>query len=74
MSLLDGVFMVSQPETVGNVYAVLQEELFAHTGIMVHGGKTKVVLEQIARNEGPRRFRVRHSLFETEVSRAPDIA
>ena len=65
MAFLDDVYMVSQPERVGSVYAVLQEALFAHAGIRVHGGKTKVwnmagvrpascdVLEQIARNEDP---------------------
>ena len=64
MAFLDDVHMVSQPERVGSVYAVLQEALFAHAGIRVHGGKTKVwnmagvrpasCDVQTARNEDPR--------------------
>ena len=73
MAFLDDVYMVSQPERVGSVYAVLQEKLFAHAGIRVHGRKTKVwkmagvrpascdVLEQIARNEDPRAVACRGS-------------
>ena len=43
-AFLDDVYVVSQPERVGAIYAVLQEELFTRTGIRVHGGKTKVGL------------------------------
>ena len=43
MAFLDDVYMVSQPERVGSVYAVLQEALFAHAGIRVHGGKDQGV-------------------------------
>ena len=61
MAFLDDMHMVSQPERVGSVNAVLQEALFTHIGIRVHGGKTQVwnmagvrpascdVLEQIVR-------------------------
>ena len=61
----DDIYVVSAPDRVGSIYAILQHELFTHAGIRVHGGKTQVwnmagirpeafdVLEQIAQTADP---------------------
>ena len=61
----DDIYVVSPPDRVGAIYAILQHELFTHAGIRVHGGKTQVwnmagirpaacdVLEQIAQAADP---------------------
>ena len=38
----DDIYVVSAPDRVGAIYAILQHELFTHAGIRVHGGKTQV--------------------------------
>ena len=62
---LDDIYVVSTPDWVGAIYAILQHELFTRVGIRVHGGKTQVwnmagirpeacdVLEQIAQAADP---------------------
>ena len=42
MAFLDDIFFVTMPRTVGEVYAVVQENLWIHSCIRVHVGKTKV--------------------------------
>ena len=39
---LDDIYILSRPERVGAVYAVLQDELLRHAHIRIHGGKTHV--------------------------------
>ena len=39
---LDDVYVVSKPDRVGAIYTVLQEALWTHARIRVHGGKTHV--------------------------------
>ena len=38
----DDICILSRPERVGAVYAVLQDELLRHAHIRIHGGKTHV--------------------------------
>ena len=57
----DDIYMVTMPERVGPVYAIVEEQLRTRARIKIHGGKTKVwnrggerpaicdVLERIAR-------------------------
>ena len=42
MAFLDDMYVVTRPERIGAVYVSLQNELFAHSGIVIHGGKTRV--------------------------------
>ena len=42
MAFLDDIFVVTRPERIGAVYVTLHNELLAHAGIQVHGGKTRV--------------------------------
>ena len=37
---LDDIYALCRPERVSNVYVALQEELWAHSRIQVHQGKT----------------------------------
>ena len=39
---LDDVYVVSKPDRVGAIYTALQETLWAHARIRIHGGKTHV--------------------------------
>ena len=41
-AFLDDIYILTKPERVGAVYAVLQEELFRHAYIRINGGKTHV--------------------------------
>ena len=41
-AFLDDIYILTKPERVGAVHAVLQEELFRHAHIRIHGGKTHV--------------------------------
>ena len=66
LAYLDDIYIVTSPDRVGVVIASLQEQLFRHARIRLHGGKTQVWngagirpvacdgLEQIARRENPR--------------------
>ena len=61
----DDIYMVTMPERVGAVYAIVEEQLRTRARIRIHGGKTKVwnrggerlaicdVLERIARVQNP---------------------
>ena len=61
----DGIYMLTMPERVGAVYAIVEEQLKTRARIRIHGGKTKVwnrggerpaicdVLERIARVQNP---------------------
>ena len=63
---LDDIYLVTMPERVGAVYAIVEEQLRVQSKIRIHGGKTKVwnragerpqicdVLERIARFQNPR--------------------
>ena len=42
MAFLDDIYVVTRPERIGAVYVSLQNELLAHSGIRIHGGKTRV--------------------------------
>ena len=42
MAFLDDIYVVTRPERIGAVYVTLQNELLAHSGIRIHGGKTRV--------------------------------
>ena len=42
LAYLDDVYVVSKPDWVGAVYTALQESLWVHVRIRVHGGKTHV--------------------------------
>ena len=42
MAFLDDIYVVTRSERIGAVYVTLQNELLAHAGIQVHGGKTHV--------------------------------
>ena len=42
MAFLDDIYVVIRPERIGAVYVSLQNELLAHSGIRIHGGKTRV--------------------------------
>ena len=66
LAYLDDIYIVTSPGRVGVVVTSLQEQLYRHARIRLHGGKTQVwngagirppacdVLEQIARREDPR--------------------
>ena len=41
-AFLDDIYTTSDPDRVGAVYAILQEELHHHCGIRIHTGKTQV--------------------------------
>ena len=42
LAFLDDLYVVSKPDRVGAIYRIVQESLWAHAGIRVHGGKTHV--------------------------------
>ena len=42
MAFLDDLYIVTRPDRVGPVYAIVQEELRVHACIRIHCGKTKV--------------------------------
>ena len=42
VALLDDIYVVTRPERIGAVYVSLLNELLAHSGIRIHGGKTRV--------------------------------
>ena len=42
LAFLDDVNVVTTPERVGDVYMALQDELYRHAWIKIHGGKTQV--------------------------------
>ena len=62
---LDDIYLVCRPNRVAQVYALLQEELWRHSRIRIHGGKTQVwnmsgtrpagcdLLERIAQQSDP---------------------
>ena len=62
---LDDIYLVTMPERVGAMYAIVEEQLRVQAKIRIHGGKTKVwnragerpqicdVLERIARLQNP---------------------
>ena len=41
-AFLDDIYVVCSPERVTDIYAIIQQELFAHARISVHHGKTQV--------------------------------
>ena len=41
-AFLDDLYVVSKPDRVGEIYRTMQESLWAHAGIRIHGGKTRV--------------------------------
>ena len=72
---LDNIYMVTSPDRVGAVYAIVQEGLRVHACIEIHGGKTRVwnraglrpeacnVLERIAPTVDPTAVVLRGSDF-----------
>ena len=42
LAFLDDLYVVSKPDRVGAIYSIVQESLWGHAGIRVHGGKTHV--------------------------------
>ena len=65
MAFLDDVYMASDPDRVGPVYATVQDSLWEEAGLRIHVGKTKVwnaagirpaicdVLERVAQEQNP---------------------
>ena len=41
-AFLDDLYVVSKPDRVGEIYRTMQESLWAHVGIKIHGGKIHV--------------------------------
>ena len=74
-AFLDDIYIVCLPDRVGDIHAVLQEELYCHARISVHLGKTKVwnsggeepeacaMLQVAARNVDPTTTVWRHKAF-----------
>ena len=55
MAFLDDVYMASDPDRVGPVYATLQDSLWEEAGIRIHVGRPAIcnVLERVAQEQNP---------------------